>query len=260
MRPHVPPQLIERAGEWDELHRWERSELGKDLRRLGLTQGEIRELIPVPKATLSHWCQEVDLTQDQIEAIRARTGPDARMGIPVDTQWRRREEIERIREEARRFAEAHFYDSFFVAGVVLYWGEGSKTRNDFSLSNSDPAALRVFIAWVQRYLAPNAEFVLSMHLHEGNDEPSARAYWRQATGLENGEFTKTFIKPKGTGHRKNQLKHGVCRARMRRCGDAWQAVSVWIDLVREHLVQQPSPPDILTGGGSLAQLGRAGDS
>ena len=187
----MPPQLIERAGEWDELHRWERSELGKELRRLGLTQGEIRELIPVPKATLSYWCQEIDLTQNQIEAIRARTGPDARMGIPVDTQWRRREEIGRIREEARRFAEAHFYDPFFVAGVVLYWGEGSKTRNDFSLSNSDPAALRVFIAWVQRYLAPNAEFVLSMHLHEGNDEPSARAYWRQATGLKNGEFTKT---------------------------------------------------------------------
>ncbi|MCH6580624.1 MAG: hypothetical protein IH802_09725, partial [Nitrospinae bacterium] len=62
----MPPQLIERAGEWDELHRWERSELGKELRRLGLTQGEIRELIPVPKATLSYWCQEIDLTQNQI--------------------------------------------------------------------------------------------------------------------------------------------------------------------------------------------------
>jgi hypothetical protein len=206
MRPHVPTQLIERAGEWDELHRWERSELGKNLRRLGLTQGEIRELIPVPKATLSYWCREIDLTQDQIEAIRARTGPDSRMGVPVDTQWRRREEIERIRQEAHRFAVEHIDDSFFVAGAVLYWAEGSKTRNDFALSNSDPAALRAFVTWVRRYLWPDAQFVLSMHLHEGNDEPAARAYWRKAIRLGNATFTKTFIKPKGTGHRKNHLK------------------------------------------------------
>jgi len=140
MRPQVSSSLVKRAAEWDELHRWERSELGKDLRRLGLTYGEIRELIPVPKGTLSYWCREIDLTQDQIKAIRARTGPDSRMGIPVDTQWRRREEVERIREEARRFAEAHLDDPLFVGGVVLYWAEGSKTRNDLALSNADPAA------------------------------------------------------------------------------------------------------------------------
>ena len=114
MRPRVPPQLIERAGEWDELHRWERSELGKELRRLGLTYGEIRELIPVPKGTLSYWCREIDLTQDQIEAIRERAGSGSREGIPVDTQWRRREEIEQIRQEARRFAEAHGNEAALV--------------------------------------------------------------------------------------------------------------------------------------------------
>ena len=235
MRPQVSSSLVERAAEWDELHRWERSELGKELRRLGLTQGEIRELIPVPKATLSYWCREIDLTQDQIEAIRARTGPDSRMGIPVDTQWRRREEIEMIRQEARRFAVEHIDDAFFVAGVVLYWAEGSKTRNDFTLSNSDPAALRAFVTWVRRYLMPEAQFVLSMHLHEGNNESAARAYWREATRLGNASFTKTFIKPKGTGHRKNQLEYGICRVRARHSADAWNTVMAWIEVVREHL-------------------------
>ena len=54
MRPDIPHRLIDRAAEWDDLHRWERSELGKALRRFGLTYGEIRSLIPVPKATLSY--------------------------------------------------------------------------------------------------------------------------------------------------------------------------------------------------------------
>ena len=116
MRPAVPFTLLHRAAEWDVLHRWERSELGKELRRLGLTYGEIRELIPVPKGTLSYWCREVDLSEEQVAAIRERTGPETRVGIPVDTQWRRREEIDRIRAEARAFAQDHVDDSFFVAG------------------------------------------------------------------------------------------------------------------------------------------------
>jgi hypothetical protein len=37
MRPYVPKELLDQPEEWDELHRWERSELGKALRRLGLT-------------------------------------------------------------------------------------------------------------------------------------------------------------------------------------------------------------------------------
>jgi hypothetical protein len=42
-----------RIEEWDGLSRWERSELGKDLRRLGLSYGEIMDLIPVKKSTLA---------------------------------------------------------------------------------------------------------------------------------------------------------------------------------------------------------------
>ena len=70
MRPDIPHHLIERAAEWDDLHRWERSELGKTLRRLGLTYGEIRKPIPVPKGTLASWCRDVRLSPDQVAAIK----------------------------------------------------------------------------------------------------------------------------------------------------------------------------------------------
>lgn len=82
MRPQIPQELLDRAAEWDDLHRWERSELGKALRRLGLTYGEIRELIPVPKGTLSYWCREIQLTPAQIVAIYERSSPSSRAGIP----------------------------------------------------------------------------------------------------------------------------------------------------------------------------------
>ncbi len=248
MRPQVSSSLVERAAEWDELHRRERSELGKELRRLGLTYGEIRELIPVPKGTLSYWCREINLTEEQIEAIRARTGPDSRMGIPVDTQWRRRGEIALIRDEARRFAITHLDDAFFIAGVVMYWGEGAKTGSNLILANSDPAVLRLFVCWVRRYLEPDAEFVLSVHLHEGNDEAAARHYWKTATTLPNARWTKTFIKPRGTGHRKNHLQHGVCRVVVLRSTDHRYRVMTWIAIVSETWDRCSETTDRLSPG------------
>jgi len=187
--PEVPDALLAQVREWDELHRWERRELGKALRRLGLTYSEIRILIPVPKGTLSNWYHGIALTHAQVEAIKARV--PSQKGVPKDSQRRRRHEIDEIRREASAYAKAHITDPEFVAGVVLYWAEGSKTRNDVILANTDPRAHRLFITWVRQHLDGDAEFVLSLHLHEGNDESSAVGYWRDATGLLDARFTKT---------------------------------------------------------------------
>jgi hypothetical protein len=84
------------------------------------------------------------------------------------------------------------------------------------------------------------KFVLSLHLHEGNDEGSAVAYWRSATGLEDAPFTKTFIKPAGTGHRKNHLEHGICTVRMRNPSDHWNRMMVWMSVVATTWGSMPS--------------------
>ncbi|MGH8952560.1 MAG: hypothetical protein ACRDX9_14175, partial [Acidimicrobiia bacterium] len=68
----VGTEFRDRIDSWDKLSRWERSELGKDLRRLGLSYGEVMDLIPVKKSTLATWCREVKLSEEQVEALRAR--------------------------------------------------------------------------------------------------------------------------------------------------------------------------------------------
>src|SRR3970282_1284528 len=107
----------DRIDSWDSFSRWERSELGRDLRRLGLSYGEIMDVIPVKKSTLATWCRDVPLTKSQIEAIKERTG--SVKGIPRDTQRKRREEIERIREVARAEVAWLSLDPNWVAGVVM---------------------------------------------------------------------------------------------------------------------------------------------
>ena len=67
-------EILNRIGHWGSLSRWERSEVGRDLRRLGMSYGEIISLIDVKKSTLATWCPDVELTENQILGIKERTG------------------------------------------------------------------------------------------------------------------------------------------------------------------------------------------
>jgi hypothetical protein len=234
MVPTVPRALLAQADDWANLHRWERSELGKALRRRGLSYGEIRELVPVPKGTLSGWCRDIRLSDQQVAAIKRRT--IGRRGVPRDTQRKRRAQVASIERSAVVEAMYLIGDPRWVAGTSLYWGEGAKTKRTLAVTNSDPGILRCFVGWVRAYHDQEAEFVLALHLHEGNDELKARQYWADVLDLREVVFHKTFIKPRGTGHRKNSLRHGVCRVVMRRSTDAWIRTMAWIRVLAEEFV------------------------
>jgi hypothetical protein len=232
----VGPELMSRIEAWDRSSRWDRSELGKDLRRLGLSYGEIMELIPMKKSTLATWCREVKLSDEQYAAIKERTY-GSRVGIPVDTNWRRRKEVEGIRLEARAEAPSLMSDPLWVAGTVLYWGEGYKTGSSLGMANADPAALRLFMTWSRTYHTPHAEFRARLNIHADNDEAWARSWWQTALDLQQADFTKSFVKPDGTGHRKNHLPYGVCALALRRGADARHRSLAWIEFLAERLGQ-----------------------
>lgn len=235
MEVELPPEALAMARRWPDLDRSEKRDLGRSLRRSGLSYSEIRAVIPVPKSTIANWCRDIRLDADQSDAIRRRTGSASRTGTSIDTQWRRRAEIAAIRAAAAEHAAQRFSDPVFVAGVSLYWGEGAKTVNDLSMTNADPRVLLSFITFVRAHLDPDARFSMSLNLHEGDDERRAREFWRLNLGLATAPFTKSYTKPAGTGHRKKHLPHGICRVRVRRGSDHWHRTMEWIDALAEHL-------------------------
>jgi hypothetical protein len=226
-------KVLERVGAYGSLSRWEKSELGRELRRLGLSYGEIMDLIPVKKSTLATWCRDVWLTEEQVEAIKERRAPEP--GIPRDTNRKRRKEIELIRAQAALEAEHLISDPLWLAGTVLYWGEGFKTQNQLGMANSDPHALRLFMRWADRFHLPTTGFRAKLNLHVANDELAARQWWSRELGIPISAFNKTFIKPDGTGHRKNHLRHGVCMVTKRKCADAFHATAGWIEFLQARL-------------------------
>lgn len=244
----VPSCLRERAGNWHALKRWERRELGQELRRLGLSYREIAEVIPVAKGTLSGWCRDLEPTEDQKERLLSLR--PSRLALQEAGLRRRRrnlERIEAIRRKARTEVQALAVDPFWVAGVVAYWSEGTKRGKELRFSNSDPALVILFVRLAIRYLGLRTDqFSAQLHLHDGQDELERKRYWSAVTGIPLHRFCKSYIKPEGTGHRKNVLYNGTVSIRPRRSGDLFHRVMGWIEEL-PHNFGPLAKLDIATG-------------
>ena len=226
----IPSSFLERAALWPSLKRWERHELAQDLRRLGLSYREIGAVIPATKGSLSAWCRDVMLSPDQ-HARLASTRPAAETRIRVGAR-RRAEAIarrNRIRRLAREKAAQFHRDPLWAAGVAAYWAEGSK-KQDIRFANSDPGLVRLFIRWSVAYLeAEPGSFTAKLNIHSGQDDEACKREWSALTGIPVGSFTRSYIKPEGTGHRKNTLYLGTMTVRLRNSGDRLQTVLGWIE-------------------------------
>ena len=228
----VPAELLHRAAEWENLKRWERKELGQELRTLGLTYAEIRKMIPVPKGTLSDWCRDIPLTDEQLERIRGLGGNSAAGRAKAGRVLRERNlrRTAAIREAGREEARRLTRDPDWVAGVVAYWAEGAKRTKQVKFSNSDPDLVRLFMKWAERFLDVEVErFTISLHLHNGQDEAERKLYWGRVTGFTSDQFRKTFWKSEGTGHRKNVLYNGTAQVRISCSNTIYHRIMGWID-------------------------------
>jgi hypothetical protein len=155
-----------------------------------------------------------------------------RNGVGNTLHRRALERGQAIRDEALEEANALRNDPFWVAGVVAYWSEGSKRQKDVVFANSDPLLVRLFIDWARRYLNLDQDrFTAKLHLHAGQNEDERKEFWSAVTVIPTGEFRKSFIKPEGTGHRKNVLYNGTIQVRLTRSTDLLHRVKGWIEAV-----------------------------
>jgi hypothetical protein len=203
---------------------------------MGLSFKEIAAVIPVHKGTLSGWCADLVLTPDQLKRLsekRPALATQSRIGAARRMQARRERAL--TRSNAHEEARCMLHDPRWVAGVIAYWCEGSKS-GELRFANSDPALVRVFRDWSVNYLGVTFDrFTLALHLHNGQDEAERKQFWSLALAVPLSQFRKTYIKPEGTGHRKNLLYAGTASLRVSKSGELLQRVLGWIDAL------SPSP-------------------
>lgn len=190
----------------------ERRELARKLRLNGQSYGEILTQIEASKSSISKWCNDICLPESVQKRLRGRGGKASGRGI--FNKLARQNEIMGIKSQSKLLAPTLSYTEFKLAGLMLYWAEGAKSRLvDFT--NSDPAMITLMVRWFREVCKVNdKDFRVQLHLHVGQDESNLKTYWSKLTNIPLHQFHKTYIKRPGTGHRKNRLYRGTAKIRI----------------------------------------------
>jgi hypothetical protein len=105
---------------------------------------------------------------------------------------------------------------------MLYWAEGSKSRNSAQLANSDLHLVRFFKDFVvECFGVPNDEFSVRLNVYTGNGLSvfDIETYWLNSLELPRGclrKHTLNHLPTSSSGGKKNKLPYGVCALRVLR--------------------------------------------
>lgn len=217
VRPRPGASLLsDRVGTFSKVKTNER-ELARRLRReSGAAISEIARLVGVSKSSVSLWVRDIQLTDEQHQALLDQNPAYNRQLSGWTKQAaRRRAERDGYQEDGRR--RARLRDADFVAGCMLFWAEGSKKRNQVVFSNSDPEMARFFVDFLRKHFGlAAAEIGITCHLYADHIETQREIeqYWLEALGLPPESLRASVVNvysKYSKRKRKGRLPYGTCR-------------------------------------------------
>lgn len=128
-------------------------------------------MLGVSPSSVSYWVRDIKLALEQRERnLRGPRGPQnpehiaARMAAWAErARERRRESQSEGRERARDQDPVH------RGGCMLYWAEGSKSRNAVCFANSDLNLVRLFLAFLRECFGiENERVTIRLNVYTGN--------------------------------------------------------------------------------------------
>jgi hypothetical protein len=171
-----------------------------DLRKEGKSVVDISREIGISKSTASVWTREVSLTIKQIEYLKNNSLTGRMKGQIIGSQVLKKRRLALI-ENYNQLGTQEFPDltnrELQIAGLCLYWAEGSKKTRKVELCNSDPQMIKFFIYWLQRsYQIPIDELRCYVSINEAHKirESEVKEYWSQLTNIPLDHFNATSFK------------------------------------------------------------------
>jgi len=188
--------------------------IAKQFRKQGESYNAISKKLGIQKSTLSTWFSELGWSQSIKYELSQKAYYIARKRLRLINK-KRSKMWERWREEARKDAIREFAhlkrNPLFLAGLMLYWGEGdNKIENGrVRLTNTDPEMIQIFSRFLRNICNVSKENIRpSMILYPDLDQKNCLEFWSKASGIAERQFYKTqFIIGR---HLTRRLANGIC--------------------------------------------------
>lgn len=196
-------------------------ELAIKLRQQSWSLNEIANELNVSKSSVSVWVREVKLTPIQQQKIDEKNPATKLFNVAIRKKsgkkasetWRQKR-----REYQQRGANRiKNKNPLYIAGCMLYWAEGTKSRITIEFTNSDPSMLEFFIIFLKQFWEiTDSNIFLKIHAYTDiHSKKEIEKYWLSKLGLSKNNLKKTQELTANPRVDKNNKKceWGVCHIR-----------------------------------------------
>ncbi|TSC85340.1 MAG: hypothetical protein G01um101416_920 [Microgenomates group bacterium Gr01-1014_16] len=170
------------------------------LRKQGKSVRDIAKKIGVAKSSASLWVRDIILTLDQAEKLNSNSVKGrlrgGLKGALIQKQARMKREVLARKLEQEEFPHLTNRE-IRIAGLCLYWAEGTKKSRSIVFCNSDPDMIIFFIKWLKTtFNISQVELKCAVGINEAHKqrETKVKNYWSSLTDIPLVNFTKTSFK------------------------------------------------------------------
>ena len=170
------------------------------LRKKGISVKKIEKTLKLSRGTVSRWTRDIILSVEQLEYLRQSSIKGAELGRLRSALLQKERRLKLIEDEKNKGIDELSKlteRELLIAGLSLYWGEGSKKDRRVEFCNSDPRMIKFFIHWLQRCFDVRTEElrgylgINEIHLKR---EDIVKQYWSKITFIPLDQFRKTYFK------------------------------------------------------------------
>ena len=195
------------------------------LRKSGKSIYEIGKVLGLKTATVSTWCKNLLLTEEQRNKIHQNGRLKAREGMLVYTEKLRQQRLQRIllnKKAGARIIGRMSVRDLLMIGFGLYWGEGYKYENcELGFTKSNLNMIKFYIKWLNQFNVSKENLIFKLTINEvfRKHENIIKQTWIRALGINGSQFSATtFIR---TNLKKADISNlktysGILRVKVRR--------------------------------------------
>lgn len=212
------------------------------MREKGLSIIKIAKALKVAKSTVSLWCRDIPLSEKQRR--RLHNSESQMRGLLKVVAKRKEDRVKSVKDlffaTQKELGDISDRD-FLLAGIALYWGEGSKKDGKLSFVNSDPSAIVFMYKWFQKFLGvSHAEFMPRIFINSLHKSRISEVlnFWSSLLELPIEQFGKvTLLKRESKKRYQNhQSYYGVLALRVSKPASRRQKVLSLIEVLKDSIV------------------------
>jgi len=213
------------------------------LRLSGKSYNQIREILNIPKSTLSTWLKDIKLSKQAQFKIESRVN---KLSIYKLIKRNKEQTIiakanhQKIRVEAIIEANELLREPLFITGTSLYWAEGYKKGwekskwKSIDFANSDPEMIKIMLLFFNKYLKiEKKDIKIQIMGYERDDIEKYKSFWHNLTSVPKENFFRPHLTLSKSSKKKvtTKLKYGTIHLRINNV-NAFFRLSGWIDALK----------------------------